>query len=488
MKKRIVTIIMIIIFTLIGCGGESSKEAKELLQRILILVGIPQSIVVNICQDNNANNLCENSEILAKLTINKGDTLEDIWQKIEFDDANNYWLDQLDPDKKLLLVMQDTDNVRYDDGKFALPFTINPSREVNATKELSILEAMVDASYLNSSEVVEVKKMNFVDKFYDVLLKDLMKNFNTLKDKALDSSTSILSNIKFMAERLREHGISKTLPDSVNACGSDEACVDKIIARVFKDLEISSSQADIIAGKESGKKEETQQDSVQKLLYITKEIYPSSDFSSLEEEKDVTDFIYDSEHKLKIPNIKYDSKDRVIEIGEVKFEYNQHGLSSWDLGEDKAAYKVLEWSGEKPTKTELKSYNNIDRGFETWTQTITYTGDNPTHIEMVSNKNGNSIIISQEFDDKNTPYTALNSMFGGCYPSIFRGRKMVNAWGICTKHNIIKKDVIINHTSPITYKIDITYNSSDYPVKIDDTEHYNDKDGVKSTIIYEYEK
>jgi hypothetical protein len=139
--------------------------------------------------------------------------------------------------------MQDRDSIQHDDGKFALPFTVNPSKEQNSSKELSILESMVDENYLNASEVVAVKTMDSVDKFYNVLLKDLMKNFNTLKDKNLDSSVSILANLKYMADELREKGISKTLPDSVNACNGNVVCIDAIIDNVFKDLEISDSEA-----------------------------------------------------------------------------------------------------------------------------------------------------------------------------------------------------------------------------------------------------
>jgi len=331
MKKKIITITMIAIFTLIGCGGggSSSKEAKELLQRILTLVGIPQNIVINVCQDNNANNLCESSEILAKLTIDKSDNLDDIWQKIEFDSTNTHWLNDIDPNKKLLLVMQDTDSVRYDDGKFALPFTINPNREVNATKELSILEAMVDANYLNSSEVVEVKKMNFVEKFYDALLKDLMKNFNTLKDKSLDSSTSILENIKFMANELRDRGISKALPDSVNACGDNETCVDEIIAEVFIDLEMNDSQAEIIAEEKNGK-EESQGNSSQKAIDFA-DYLPKSSMT-----KNYTQYLDGDVYKYGATIFEH--RDEITRSGDTisyKSSHNYRGNdNSWEIDEE----------------------------------------------------------------------------------------------------------------------------------------------------------
>jgi len=154
MKRLVLLLTVVGTMWFTACGGESSKEAKELLQRILNLVGIPPYIVVNICQDKNDNNLCESIEVLAKITIDTGDTVDAIWEKLFSNGNNSYWLDDIDPDKKLLLVMQDKDSVQHDNGKFILPFSVDETREQNASKELSILESMVDANYLNASEVV----------------------------------------------------------------------------------------------------------------------------------------------------------------------------------------------------------------------------------------------------------------------------------------------------------------------------------------------
>ncbi len=61
-------------FGLLSCGG-GSEEAKELLNRLLRVVGIPYSIVVNICQDDNDNGVCEAKELQTKVMINKGDDI-----------------------------------------------------------------------------------------------------------------------------------------------------------------------------------------------------------------------------------------------------------------------------------------------------------------------------------------------------------------------------------------------------------------------------
>ena len=83
MKRIFLTFTLAIMLGLTGCG-DGAKEAKELLQRILNLVGIPHSIVVNICQDDNDNGFCESTELQAKLTINEGDTVESIFKKLQF--------------------------------------------------------------------------------------------------------------------------------------------------------------------------------------------------------------------------------------------------------------------------------------------------------------------------------------------------------------------------------------------------------------------
>ncbi len=509
MKKRIMAIMTIAILAIAGCG-EGSEEAKELLQRILQLVGIPQNIVVKVCQDNNGNGLCGTDEVLAKLSINKGDSIEDIWQKIQFDSANTYWLDQIDPSKKLLLVMQDTDNVRYDAGQFTLPFTINSSREVNATKELSILEAMVDSSYLNSSEVVAVKEMNFVDKFYDVLLKDLMKNFNTLKDKTLSSTTSILANIQFMAEELRKKGISKTLPESVNACGNDEACVDAIINEIFKDLEISESEATIIAQREKGNSEENQlSNNDTTLLYLTKVTREDKLYGDNEE--DVDTYSYDNKHRLKFDDctIKYDSQDRITETvcqdteyingynGETRtttnkslFSYNQYGLTKWEAYENGTLnweYTVLAWQGDKPTKIEWRD-NDTEEGWTTLTSKITYSGEMPSHIEAYTDT-GVKWSIDQEFDNKNNPYRSFDKAFGG-----FHFFTSQNIFGGYSKNNLIKQTISTTmnmeeaeYNNKTVYTFDISYNRDQYPIKMDWYTQANDTKTLTSTTTYEYE-
>ena len=499
MKKILITISTILILALIGCGDGSSKEAQERLQRILTLIGIPPSIIINICQDNNNNSFCENSEILAKITIARGDTLDKIWEKIQFDASNSYWLDNLDPDKKILLVMQDRDNIEHDNGKFTLPFTINLSKENNSTKELSILEAMVDANYLTPLEVLAVKKMDSVDKFYDALLKDLMKNFNTLKDKNLDSSLSILENLKYMAEELREKGINQKLPNRVNACGGDEKCVNSIINEVFKDLEITDSEADSIANlpkeEESSEDREENTPPVQieeKQLLLTKETSYGEDGAV----ENVAIYEYDSNNKMirskntygstfssyeDICTLSYDSQNRYTGNTCIETTNNVNGQPTESRTRDEVHYannkfigteyytdskldhkeEVLDWYGDnKPREIKMTSYDsNNNRTESTWT--VNYTKNNPTHVTLKTEHTTHE--MSRKFDDKKTPYNFVELFKSGYVSWLVGENNIVNETWISTS-NISTQ----NFTTNIDKRYEIIYNSDNIPTRIDE--------------------
>jgi len=496
MKKILIIISTILILALIGCGGTSSKEAQERLQRILTLIGIPPSIVINICQDNNNNSFCESTEILAKISVARGDTLDKIWEKIQFDASNSYWLDNLDPNKKILLVMQDKNNIEHDNGKFTLPFTINLSKENNATKELSILEAMVDANYLTPLEVVAVKSMNSVDKFYDALLKDLMKNFNTLKDKNLNSSQSILENLKYMAEELREKGISKRFPDSINACRGDVTCTDNIINKIFKDLEITDNEANIIANLPK-KEEETQENTppvqiVEKQLLLTKETSYGED-GKVEE---ISTYEYDSNNKMikskntyssdfssyeDICTLSYDSQNRYSGNTCIEMTNNAKGQQTESRTRDELHYannkfigteyytddklnekeEVLDWYGDnKPREIKITSYdskNNITES--TWT--INYTKNNPTHVTIKTEYTNSE--ISRKFDDKKIPYNFAYLFDGGYVSWLIGENNILNETWLSTNNTSTQ-----NFTTNIDKRYEIIYNNNNIPTRIDE--------------------
>lgn len=55
MKRFFLLLSTVFMLSFMGCGSNNKEEAKELLQKILQVVGIPYNMVVNICQDGNGD-------------------------------------------------------------------------------------------------------------------------------------------------------------------------------------------------------------------------------------------------------------------------------------------------------------------------------------------------------------------------------------------------------------------------------------------------
>jgi len=83
MLKKVIWLSSLIgVLSFTSCGGGGSEKAKELLEKILQFVGIPQQVIVNVCQDSNRDGICGGGELFTKVVINKGDSLDDILEKI----------------------------------------------------------------------------------------------------------------------------------------------------------------------------------------------------------------------------------------------------------------------------------------------------------------------------------------------------------------------------------------------------------------------
>ena len=246
MLSGLVTIVMIL--GLLSCGS-GNKEAKELLSRLLRLIGIPHEIVVNICQDNNRNGFCESIEPQVKITINKDDGMDTLWQKIKQTEEGSYLLETYDPSKPILLEIQDSDNIHHDEGKITLNY--DGFKDNEKEKELSILESMIDAGYLTTQNVTAVKAMNSLDKFYDILLTDLEINYNTLRERELSASRAIDINIKDMARELLENNVTKEFPQSINECREDIDCLNKELEDMSIELLIDNDEIKAIVQSEN---------------------------------------------------------------------------------------------------------------------------------------------------------------------------------------------------------------------------------------------
>lgn len=240
MKKIILTIMLLSTVWFTACGGESDKEAKELLQRVLTLVGIPQNIVMNICQDSNKNNLCDVNDLQTKISIKKGESVKSILEKVAIDENNQYFLEHYDPTVNILLELQNKKAFRYDDGNFT--FHYRPK-----TQELSILQSMVDSGYLKQEDTADIKKANGVEDFYFVLLRDTYSNMNRLRAKGVENKDAVAFSLKEMADELVTAGLGDGLTDKLNSCGNDQACIDKVLKEVSSGMLIEQDEARDIA-------------------------------------------------------------------------------------------------------------------------------------------------------------------------------------------------------------------------------------------------
>jgi len=234
-KKYIWMISVIITLGIINCG-EGSQKAKELLQSILQIIGIPTNIIINICQDNDDSGFCEDIEIQTLLSVNKKDDINKILQKIQLDDNNTYILENYDKTKNILVEMQDRQNILYDDGNFT--FTYN-----GETTRLSLLQAMVDSEYLKPEEIEEIQKVNGVKKFRDTLFNSFRKNYNKLRDNSMLNIPARNSNLEEMAKRLRDINISKGFPKILRNCNGDQSCIDNLLTSVSNKVQFNDEDA-----------------------------------------------------------------------------------------------------------------------------------------------------------------------------------------------------------------------------------------------------
>lgn len=246
MKKFLWILSISSMLILANCGG-GSKEAKELLQKLLTVIGIPPSAVMHICQDDNNNDFCDSVELKA---ITNSD---EVWQsdatvvaKVTETSEGRYLLETETPCVPILLELQDSD-VTYDSGEFTLKFS---GVEYGVSeKELSILEAMIDAGYLNTSSVSSIRNLSQeVDqnKFYALLYQDLKTNLNTLRATGLTKTQAMVGTLKEMAEELMSFGVSGTLPDRINGCNGGAECVDIALEELSKQLLIDENEANVI--------------------------------------------------------------------------------------------------------------------------------------------------------------------------------------------------------------------------------------------------
>jgi len=527
--KRFIWIFSIIsMFTFTNCGGGSdSKEAKELLQKILQVVGIPYDIVVNICQDDNKNGICENFELQAKVILSKGDSFEDIINKIQLTDDGKYFLETRDPTKPILLELQDTQNVKFDNGKFTIPFNGFKTYENNETKELSILASMVDKGYFQDSSLEAIRNLEngeTQDRFYSKLLKALEDNINTLRGAGLDPKNSVLASLKEMSVGLKADGVENRLPEDLNRCGDDMTCVDARLENTYIKITITPTKAETIKEEYGISTTPATTSTSGKKLLISKEIeYSKANYGGERDDETttITEYKYNSNNQLiqtvtKTDDISFTfsytseetcnliySGNRFIKeeceeisknkntgeeeiyrditeveyLGDMPYKYYYYYN-----GELSSIYEVLERdSDKKPIKIKLTSVDKEEEiGETTWIYKITYdSNSNPVLIEWVysNDRYNDEWKIERKFDNKKSPYY---------YNNLFQTNYFM--WGWYGKNNIIEEIETYKRedfSSITTTKNRLEYNSYDMPTKIEGLTTGNSY-REETTTTYEY--
>jgi len=252
-KKIFLSLGIVLLLSFTSCGDGSSEEAKEVLQKILQFVGIPQNIVANICQDENGDGICGSGELFTKLTIHKGDTVDDIWQKISLTPDGRYFLSTYNPHLPILVEFEDIGKVNYDDNKFTLEFKgFETNENDNETKEVSILQSMVDANALSTIEANNFRTLNneiAQERYYEVLLSSLETNINTLRANQLDKRTAMTATIIEMADETKSN---QEQANRINNCGYNQSCIDEEIGIIGDELVITQDEVQEILDKQNG--------------------------------------------------------------------------------------------------------------------------------------------------------------------------------------------------------------------------------------------
>jgi len=230
----------------IGCGD--NKEAKELLERILQVVGIPYDMVVNICQDSNGNGICDiGKEVTAKIKITKGDTADSIWKKIQLDENGTYILEHYDPTKKILMEIEDNEELNNTKQKVTLPFTPKNPNEV-PVQELSILQSLVDNNLTKEEQIERLKEDKEVRSLVDrKLLENIFENQRLLEEHNLSTQTAVIKNLAYIAEGLEDVNVSGEFIDNLKNCENNNSCQELYLEDLKEQTEITEEEAIIIA-------------------------------------------------------------------------------------------------------------------------------------------------------------------------------------------------------------------------------------------------
>ena len=245
-KKIFISLGVVLLLSFSNCGGGSSDKGKELLSKILQFIGIPHSIVVNVCQDNNLDGICGEKELFTKIIIKKGESLNNILEKISLTADGRYFLETYDPELPILVEFLDSKNIHYDNGHFTLKFN-GFNKDQNETKEISAIQALEDAGYLTAEETRALRSVRNREVLDQVIFESLENNYNLLKGEKLTNNIARDKGLEVVASGLQQLDISQGLPASIASCEDNSNCITKILNSTSQELNISKEEAEVIA-------------------------------------------------------------------------------------------------------------------------------------------------------------------------------------------------------------------------------------------------
>jgi len=237
MKKFLFMIGIVIIFIFTGCGSsKSSDEGKALLKHSLQLLGIPPEIVVNICQDDNNNGSCDVGELQANINVNQNDSIAQMWEKVKFDTGGRYILENYDPTKNIIMEIDGKKSAEYNNVDLSLKYKAD-------TEELSVLQAVVDADFLNEEDVTKFKALENRENIDRAIFNGLTKNQTLLEEQNLSTKTALSINLEEIAKGLIQLDVSKELPEQLEQCGNSDSCIEELINNTTKEIELTEDEA-----------------------------------------------------------------------------------------------------------------------------------------------------------------------------------------------------------------------------------------------------
>ncbi|CAA6809855.1 MAG: Chitinase [uncultured Sulfurovum sp.] len=204
------------ILGLTACGGTQTNSETEVRK----VTGIPSTQILGECADTNANYVCDTEEAQSKTS-----------QKVS------------DNENRILLQIQDQENVHYNNGKFNLAFD-------GSKEDLNLLHTFE----MSSEDWTEITA--FHDKGYEAIFSAIKTNLNTLGENGVEGDEVQPANIKAMAESLVNLTVHELNDNIAEGCNGEDNCTNDEMDTLGTELVLNKEEAYALArdirGEEKG--------------------------------------------------------------------------------------------------------------------------------------------------------------------------------------------------------------------------------------------